>query len=371
MLGVFRTSPELRAWSAPILAESDAEEAVRGLVEGVLEEVAPGRRAMDLSVTAGQSFSRREGNRLGVIAAALTDAGWDVDLVMGRPAPLAGAHLEVPTLETFGEPLLRAQRGSDQVWIDLEEGLAGVNHIQPIYQGGDGLVLPLSDPNRPVVYLDELPSFPNPAYRQRISLAASIDADGGARLDFIMPLEGSDGERMVAQIESISADRVEQLFVQMANNVFPGAADVTGSVETSGVDTLLRLTLRLPTACEAVDDRMECRGLVIARPLVPSLASLPAREYPLELGLAITERVETEIQPPVGWTVDRPARRLQSSWGSLEEELAVDGGWHRSVMTLEVPARTVSPEEYPAFARFCQAVDELASRPPTLQRTGG
>ena len=130
MLGVFRTSPELRAWSAPILAESDAEEAVRGLVEGVLEEVAPGRRAMDLSVTAGQSFSRREGNRLGVIAAALTDAGWDVDLVMGRPAPLAGAHLEVPTLETFGEPLLRAQRGFGP-GLDRSRGRIGRREPHP------------------------------------------------------------------------------------------------------------------------------------------------------------------------------------------------------------------------------------------------
>ncbi len=369
MLWVFRTSPELRDWSAPILAETDDEAAVRSLVEGVLDEVAAGRRDMDLSITAGQGFSRREGNRLGIIAAALIAAGWDVDLVLGRPAPLAGVHLEVPTLETFGEPLLRVQRDSGQIWIDLEERLAGVNHIQPIYQGGDGLVLPLSDPNRPVTFLAELPSFPNPAYRQRISLAASIDAAGGASLDFVMPLEGSDGEQLVAQIESIPADRVEQLFVRMANNLFPGAAEVTGSVETSGVDTQLRLELRLPGACDRTGERMVCRGLVIARPLVPSLASLPAREYPLELRMAITERVVTEILPPAGWIVDRPPRRLSSPWGSLEEELGVDGDWHRSVMTLEVPARTVSPEEYPAFARFCQAVDELASRPPTIVRT--
>ncbi len=369
LLSVYRISPELSAWSAPILAEPDAEAAVRALVEAVLDEVNPGRRGMDLSVTTGQSFSRREGNRLGIIAAALIDDGWEVDLVMGRPAPLAGVHLEVPTLETFGEPLLRVQRASEPLWIDLEERLAGVNHIQPIYQGGDGLVLPLSDPNKPVVYLEKLPSFPNPAYRQRVSLVASIEPKGGARLDFVMPLEGSDGEQLVAQIESAPADRVEQLYLQMANNLFPGATEVSGSVEISGVDTLLRLELRLPAACETTGERMECRSLVVARPLVPALASLPAREFPLELRLPITERVVTDIEPPPGWTVDRPARRLQSSWGSLEEELEVDGDWHRSVVELEVPARTVSPEEYPAFARFCQAVDELASRPPTLVRT--
>jgi len=364
-LSAFITTPELDEWSAPLLAEPDAEEAIRRLVRGVLDEVAPGRRAMDLSVTAGQSFARREGNRVGIVAAALLDAGWTVELIMARPEPLARKHLDVPTLETFGEPLLRVSRGESRIWIDLEERLAGIDHIRPIYQRGDGLVLAMSEPGQPVEYIEELPSFPNPSFGQRVELTAEIDSRGGARVEFEMPLEGSDGERLMREITSLPAERVQQLYLQMANNLFPGASEVSGSVER-GAETLLRLELRLPSACEISGTSMVCRSLVVARPLVPALASLPARSYPLDLRLPITERVTTEIEPPPGWTVDRTPRRLQSSWGSLTEELSVENGRYRSVVELEVPSRTVSPDDYPAFARFCHAVDELNSRPPTF-----
>jgi hypothetical protein len=115
---------------------------------------------------------------------------------------------------------------------------------------------------------------------------------------------------------------------------------------------------------------MECRGLVVSRPLVPSLASLPERGYPLVVPLPITERVELVLEAPPGWSMDRAPRRLEAEWGSVAEELTVDGSRIRLLLTLGVGALTVEPSDYPRFARFCQAVDELASRPPTLQRTG-
>jgi hypothetical protein len=106
---------------------------------------------------------------------------------------------------------------------------------------------------------------------------------------------------------------------------------------------------------------------VLARPLAPVLASLPQRHFPLVLELPLVRRHELLIEPPQGWGVDRPARRLETRWGSVSESLGVEVGGSRSVLTLEIPAQTVAPEEYPEFARFCQAVDELVSRPPRLQ----
>jgi hypothetical protein len=113
-----------------------------------------------------------------------------------------------------------------------------------------------------------------------------------------------------------------------------------------------------------------CRGLVVSRPLVPSLASLPERSYPLVVPLPITERIELVLEAPPGWSMERPPRRLDAEWGSVVEELTIDGSRLRSVLTLEVGAVTVAPADYPRFARFCQAVDELSARPPTLERAG-
>jgi hypothetical protein len=63
--------------------------------------------------------------------------------------------------------------------------------------------------------------------------------------------------------------------------------------------------------------------------------------------------------------MDRAPRRLEAEWGSVVEQLTVDGSRIRSLLTLGVGSLTVEPRDYPRFARFCQAVDELASRPPT------
>jgi hypothetical protein len=368
VLAVLKPSPDIEAWSRPLLEPADDDAAVAALVDGVLEEVSPGRRELDFSTTAGRSFSRREGNRLGIVANALLAHGWDVDLVMARVRPLAGVHLEVPTLETFIEPLLRVSRDGPEIWLDFEQQRLGVNHIQPILQGGDGLVLPLSRPEVAVTLMEELPTFTNREFEQQVTLHATVQASGDARIRFEMPVRGSDGELLVRRVQSVSADRAQQVFLQMANNVFPGATAVSGEVQRSGLEHVVRIELTLPGACELSGDRMVCRNLVVSRPLVPTLAPLPERQFPLALELPITERVETVIQPPTGWSIDRPPRRLHAIWGTIDEELSSGVDGYRSVLKLVVPARVISPEEYPEFARFCQAADELASRPPALTR---
>jgi hypothetical protein len=365
VLGVLRSSPDLERWSGELLADEDPARAARRLVEAVCEEVEPGRSVLSLGSTAGESFSRRRGNRLGIVAAALADAGWQVDLVMARPRPFAGTHLAVPTLETFSEPLLRARTQDRELWFDLEEQRRGVDHIRPILQGGDALVLPLTRPREPVSMLDSLPAFANPELEQRVTVAATIDARGDARISFEMDLDGPDAEQM---LERAADDRPEMMYQQIAGNLFPGANEVEGSVARTPDGATVRLGMVLPHACDPVGDRLSCRSLVLARPLVPALASLPERRYPLVLQLPILQRLELVIVLPEGWSMERSPRRLVTDWGSLEEELVHEPGRVRSVVTLEVLAQTVSPEDYEHFARFCHALDELASRPPLLRK---
>ena len=53
---------------------------------------------------------------------------------------------------------------------------------------------------------------------------------------------------------------------------------------------------------------------------------------------------------------------------SLSESLHEGEGSQRSILRVSLPAQTVSTGDYAQFARFCQAVDELATRPPRLER---
>jgi len=99
------------------------------------------------------------------------------------------------------------------------------------------------------------------------------------------------------------------------------------------------------------------------------LASLPERTYPLVLRVPIRRRLELDLVPAPGWEpTHRAARRLEAEWGSVGEDLEKEAGSLRSVLHITLQAQTVATEDYAAFARFCQAVDELSTRPPRLKR---
>jgi len=162
LLPILVTTPELRDWSVDLLTSNSPEEAVRTLVNAVIDEIEPGRAVLDFSGSVGGSFSRRRGNRLGITAAVLLEAGWEVDLVMTRTRPFAGTHLVVPTFDSFHLPILRVELDGQQLWLDFGEERLGIDRIEPILQGSDGLLVPLSRPKEPPTILDELRTFANP-----------------------------------------------------------------------------------------------------------------------------------------------------------------------------------------------------------------
>jgi hypothetical protein len=231
-------------------------------------------------------------------------------------------------------------------------------------------VLPLTRPAEPVSLLDRLPSFANPELEQRVAVSAVVDAAGDATVVFEMALRGSEAERMRQRLEGVPDEKVQQAYQQMAANLFPGAIHVRGSLTSEPEGATTRLEMELPGACEATDGGLLCRSLVVSQPLVPLMASLPERRFPLVLQLPLLRRNELTITPPEGWTLDRPPRRLDTEWGSVDELVEHGPRAVRSVLTLEVPAQSVAPDVYREFARFCQAVDELLSRPPLLRGPG-
>mgnify|MGYP001114198290 CR=1 FL=1 len=85
----------------------------------------------------------------------------------------------------------------------------------------------------------------------------------------------------------------------------------------------------------------------------------------------VIQTTELTLEPPPGWTIDRAPRKIETRWGALVETVGRDGRQVVSEVRLELPAQTVAPDAYPKFARFCHAVDELASRPPILSRERG
>ncbi len=371
VLPVLRTSPELRAWSTPLLADENPEEAAQTLVDRLMETVEPGGGELATGASAGESFARRRGNRLGIVAAVLADAGWTVDLVLTRAWTQRATRLDLPTLDAFPAAVLRAERDGEVVWIDIREGRRGVGHINPLFQGSDGLVLPLSDPQRQVSLIAELPSFPNPDLEDVVTVRAEVSDNGDAKVSFHMPLRGAQAENLLQNVATVPADQVAIVYRQMAASLFPGADDVTGGIERVTEGAVVDLEMKVPDACEPDGGGLSCRTLILANPLVPVLASLPERKFPLVLRVPILRSLDLELAAPPGWrpAFDNP-RRLEARWGAVTETVDVKETLGRSVLRIDIPAQTVSPGEYPEFARFCQAVDELTTRPPRLEPSG-
>ncbi len=349
------------------LPTADPGRAVAVLADALEARVKPGRRGLDVGAPAGEVLSRGEGSRLVVAAAALIAADWQVDLVLARPRVFAGSHLAVPTLEAFSTPVLRVAAADGEVWYDVDEGRRGAGRLRAILQGSDALVLPLSRPTRPVERIGELPEFPNPDLEEVVLARAELGTDGTAGIHFELTLRGTQGARLEETLRGQPPDRQQVVFRQIAVGLFPGADQVRGRLER--VEAGLRLELELVSAgaCELDGPTMACRSLVLGKALAPALASLAERTFPLVLHLPILQRYELELVPPPGWSGEARPRRLETRWGSVHEELEVGAGRVRSVLRLELPAQTVDPADYPEFARFCHAVDELVLRPPVLR----
>ncbi len=371
-LAALAGSPELAAWAAQRLAGGGLEASLRAAVDDLVDRVRPGSRDLDLDTTAGAAFARGEGDRLGILLAALLERpGWRVDLVLSRPRVYAGSHLRVPTTAAFGVPLVRVSDGAATVWVDLAEERRGVGHIRAELQGSDGLVLPLDDPRRPTAYLKRLPEFPNPDLEERVTLRGRVREDGSARLTLTLALRGRNSLRLLDAVRRLPEDRVQQLYARVAASLFPGALEVRGRVEeTAGEAPRLVLEFTLERACEPAGEVVECRPLVLAKPLSPALASLPERRYPLVVDLPVLRRYTVELELPEGWVAAAPPRRLEAPFGTVRERLEASPGRWRSVLTVKIPAVTVPPPRYPEFARFVHAVDELVTRPPRFSGAG-
>ncbi|MCW8984588.1 MAG: DUF3857 domain-containing protein, partial [Thermoanaerobaculales bacterium] len=230
VLPILRSSPELREWKREVLVGETPEEQLEGLVDALVDTVERGNGEISVAETAGESFGRRRGNRLGIVATVLVEAGWDVDLVLTRPWTDRDQRLQVPTLDAFPVALLRVAHGGDEIWFDSREERRGVGSIHALFQGSDGLVLPLSNPRQPVERIERLPDFPNPDVDE-LAVRATVDADGGAKIAFAMPLRGGQAARLLERVESVPEDQVGMVYRQMALSMFSGANTVEGEIE--------------------------------------------------------------------------------------------------------------------------------------------
>ena len=202
-----------------------------------------------------------------------------------------------------------------------------------------------------------------------LGVVAVLAADGSASVELEMPVKGKRAEAMLRRLKSLPHAQEAQEYIRLAGNLFPSSHSVHGSTEPTESGIIIRLEMVVDGLCSPRPEGFECRDLVPVRALAPALASLPERRYPLILQIPVVQHMDLHLTPPPGFGYDKPPRRITSQWGSIDETLVVEEGWLTSKLTLHLQAQTITPDEYPAFARFCTAADELMLRPLVLRRS--
>jgi hypothetical protein len=100
-------------------------------------------------------------------------------------------------------------------------------------------------------------------------------------------------------------------------------------------------------------------------------AALGARMYPLDLGARRVVSRESTVEVPPGFRVARlpDAARIETEFGSLRLDAAIEGGAVRLSRRFELAVHEITPEAYPRFAAFCRAVDHALAAPIVFERS--
>jgi hypothetical protein len=157
---------------------------------------------------------------------------------------------------------------------------------------------------------------------------------------------------------------VEQFLARTIRGLTIRELTVEGEEDPEAPFTM-RWTGAVPALARAADGGLEVDALLPQLRLGSRFVQVAARRTPL----LVAERERTVVRlsvtappglrPPPG----QPARRLESPLGRFTRTEASEGGTWRREDRLELDRGRVAPADYPAFAAFCGAVDEVEARP--------
>ena len=124
----------------------------------------------------------------------------------------------------------------------------------------------------------------------------------------------------------------------------------------------------MPQAATPDGERLRLLGSSMQR-LVPALASLTERHYPVELDGTSRFEEHRAVTPPRGWRVEQlPAGgQVDSPFGVLSRTVHVRDGVVHVDTTFELRVGRVSVADYPAFRRWAERADALLRQPIELR----
>ena len=339
-------------------ARSDQEKAKK-LYYWVLENIENNNDVFGIAPT---MLSGRTGNRTRVLHYLLGLVGIESSLILVRDYSADQTESDLADDDTYGNLVLKL---GDQYLVTGARGIP-FGYVSPTMRGQDALVL-VPYENTDEVRKVRVPEAPEGSEERTIEILADVDSDGSGRVEVTETFRGLQAIEWRTDLEGVPEAVLEQRFEEgYAARVVPGAR--LDSLRISGREDpeeplVLRYTVTAPNLARQQGGRLVLPGLFPTM-LTPSFAQMGQRTTtqivgpPLDIDVTMRIRVEgrapasslgpVEIQGPDG-------ARFVARASTTDDALVV-----RRSLTL--PLMRVTPEQYPALARFVRQTDAAEAR---------
>ncbi|HMI93739.1 MAG TPA: hypothetical protein VK509_20335 [Polyangiales bacterium] len=356
--------PDLAELALKIAGKSkDPRERAQRLYDWVLINV---EESEDLFSQAAVMLRARSGNRARVLHYLYGLAGVPSQLVLARNSGADNTPSTMADGDTYSHLLVTVGAGKDETWLFTSERHASFGYLPAQLRGQPALRLnAAAEPARtPAIRPgDEL---------RRLVFEIALAPNGSAKVKATETVVGTGAVSWRSNLESIPAAELEHRFEEeYVARLMPGArlTDLDINVEGRGLGeraVVLKYGFELSSLGRRIGERWALPSMLEAE-LSNNYAQLAQRTTieqiasPLELDVVVHIQLpkgsaRPALPPPVRLQAAIDGRPSFSMNSRIEnEQIVVE-------RSLRVPPMRVRPEQYPAFASFCRAVDAAEAK---------
>lgn len=348
-------SRKLRAHVASWADEADDQEALARLVYRRLTDEIEGNGEFYENINL--VWESKTGNATLLLARCYEVLGIPCDLIFTRPAQFIASAFNTPFPEMFSYVLLRLNLDGKTVWLDANRKHLPFGYIPFIYRGSDGLTL-APEASTPMI---EIPTFDDASERVETHYVMHFAPDGSVEGEGLERFHGSFAAQLEEGYATMNAVELKQTVEAGMNTNYPGASitEVTVTEDLPpGVFELVSLFTH-PNLAQSGPDGLTVSQLLPENPLKHQYASLPSRQFPVQISQPhVNEAVlELHLPPDYAWDAPPNAVHLDTPFGTYELDMTVGPP---NVLTLtrryHLPAQRIKPDHYAAFQDFCSAM---------------
>ena len=323
----------------------------------------------DNVTTAEESLATGEGNRSVTLIALARAAGMRADLLLARDVSTAPPAI---SNSAFTRPLVRVRFPliDKSLVLDIQAQGMTLGGVSPRWDRREALLVPLQiedEDDKPLV------SFSSRQTEQ--STAAGdlrISSTGDLQAKVTITLGSWRSAQMRTTLSTTEpADRT-QFFRDMANRIFSGATDVTGSVRNEhslAAPLQVVLSCRVPQFIDVAEPQVNIDQLVPSLGLRRIYNTTNSRHFPLYVDTPLSELTTFRVTLPAGIRLSRRINNaeVRNSFGRYRvSSREVNPNVFEVTREFDIPVQVVTPGRYADFAAFAALIDQAERERFTL-----